>query len=57
MNMGGQKPEIGANWPLTGPYLQPWSQREIANVIADGIYSLISGIEKQIINFLFSIFS
>ena len=24
INMGGQRPNIGSNWPLTGPYLQRW---------------------------------
>ena len=24
INMGGQRPKIGANWPLTCPYLQRW---------------------------------
>ena len=22
INMGGQRPKISGNWPLTGPYLQ-----------------------------------
>ena len=25
INMGGQRAKIGGNWPLTGPYLQCWT--------------------------------
>ena len=24
INLGGQRPKIGGNWPLTSPYLQHW---------------------------------
>ena len=29
INMGGQRPKIGGNWPMTGPYLQHCKRYEI----------------------------
>ena len=35
INMGGQKPKIGSNWPLNGPYLQCWDAASRLKIIKE----------------------
>ena len=37
INMTGQRPKIGGNWPLTSPYLQRW----ITNIYMYNTYNIM----------------
>ena len=36
INVGGQRPKIGGNWLLTGPYLQHWAEAIGAGISSFG---------------------